>query len=334
MVLAEGVDITATIVARLISLTVTDQAGVESDSFDLLLDDSDDLIEPPRKGAKIRIFMGYVETGLTYMGEFTVDEVEVALPPQELRITGKAADMRDAMKAQKTREFGDNPKLATVFGKIAQDHGLTLKIAPDLAGKAIDYLAQTEESDLHLATRLAARFDAIAKVADGKLVVAKRGAASAASGQPMPAVTLTVTDIKKVRGKLKDRERFGAVKARWHDQPVAKKTDVQEKRGDGPVYTLRETYPTEAEARDACKAKLQEMQRREADISIEMAGDPRMAAEVKLTLAGVSQKLDGDYVIKRARHTMKGSKPGFTTQVEGEPPGRPKAGQSGSGSAK
>jgi len=322
LILADGVDITASIFGRVISLTVTDKAGVDSDTFDLLLDDSDDLIEPPRAGIKLKIFMGYVETGLVYMGEFTVDEREVALYPRELRISGKAADMRAALKSPKTRAFDDKPNLKTIFGTIAADHGLTLRIAPDLASKSVEYLAQTEESDMNLMTRVAQKFDAITKVADGKLVVTKRGSASNASGVPMPHVPLTLPDIKKLRAKLMDRGRFGEVKARWHDQAKAKKAEVSEKQGDGPSYTLRETYPTEAEAREACKARLAEMQRREADISFEMPGNPFMAAEMKITLMLVSRKVDGVYIVKQARHIMKGSKPGYSTQIEGEPPGR------------
>lgn len=329
LVLADGIDITAIIMTRMMSLSVTDQAGVESDTFDLLLDDEDDLIDPPRKGAKLKIFMGYRETGLAYMGEFTVDEVDVGLIPRDLRISGKAADMRAAMKSQKTREFGDKPTLKIVYGKIAADHGLELKIAPELSSKSIEYLAQTEESDMNLATRLARRFDAVAKIADGKMIVTKRGSASSASGKAMATITVSYSDIKKGRGKLKDRERFGAVKANWHDQAKAKKTEVQEKQGEGPVYTLRETFPTEAEAREACKAKLQEMQRREADISLELPGNTAIVAEAKLILTDVSRKLDGEYVIKRARHTFKGSKPGYTTQVEAEPPGRRKDAKDG-----
>lgn len=333
LVLADGIDITATIMARLLSLTVTDKAGVESDTFDLLLDDSDDLIDPPRKGAKLKIWVGYSpegimppggSAGLTYLGEFVVDEVEVALPPRELRITGKAADVRETAKQPRTRSFDDKPTLKTLFGKIASDEKLELKIAPELASKTVEYVAQTEESNLNFMTRLASRFDAIAKIADGKLVVSKRGSAQSAGGKPMPVIALSILDIIKARGKLKDRERFGAVKARWHDQGKAKKQEVTEKNGEGPVFTLRETYPTEAEAREACKAKLAEAQRREADISIEMEGRPDASAEAKIILAGVSRKLDGEYVAKQVRHILKGTKPGYRTQIEGEPPGRKK----------
>lgn len=327
MVLAEGVDITAMIMGRLISLSVNDKPGIDADSFDLTLDDTDDLIEPPRTGAKIKIFMGYMETGLTYMGEFVCDEPQVSVVPRTLTISGKSANVRDGLKAPKTRAFDDKPDLKKIYGKIASDHGLELKIDSGIGGKTLEYLAQTDESDLHLATRIAERFGAIAKIADGKLIVTKRGSGQSASGQAMPARIITLTDIKKASGKLKDRGRFGSVKARWHDQPKAKKPEVEEKHGEGPAFTLRQTFATEAEAKDACKAKLAELQRRQADCSIEIMGDATLGAEAKITLLGVSRKLDGGYIVKSAKHTMRGSKPGFSTALELEPPDQPKGGK-------
>lgn len=322
---AEGADITAAIGARLLTLSVTLKPGLNADSFELLVDDTGDLIEPPRKGAKLKIWMGYVETGLVYMGQYTVDEIDVSISPQELKISGKAANMRDGLKSQRTRHF-DDKTLKDVYAQVAKDEGLKLAIDADIGKTAVPYEAQTEESNLHLMTRLAEKYGAIAKVGDGTLTVTRRGTGKTATGKAMPTITVRRSDIKKGRGKLKDRSRYGSVSAAWHDRGKATKRAVTEQQGEGPSYTLRHPFQTEAEARDACKAKLAELQRREADISYSTEGNPAYDAETKLVLTGVSRKLDGDWIVKQVRHTMTGTG-GFETQVEAETPGQRKDGK-------
>lgn len=323
MVQVDGADITGRISSRLLTLSVTLKPGRNSDTFELLVDDTDDLIDPPRKGAKVKIWMGYVETGLTYMGEYTVDDIGVSITPQELKISGKAADMRATAKSQRTRHF-DNKTLKDVYGQIAKDEGLKLSIDSTIGAIKVPYEAQTEESNLHLMTRLGDKYGAIAKVGDGQLSVTKRGSGTTASGKPMVTILVTRQDIKKGNGKLKDRPRFGSVSATWHNQKQARKQEVKENQGEGPNYSLRHPFQTEEEARAACKAKLAEMQRAEADLSYSTIGDVRYDAETKLKLVGVSRKLDGDWIVKQVRHTLRGSSAGFETQVEAETPGQRK----------
>lgn len=330
---AEGQNITALVAGRLKSLRVVLKPGRNADTFELLIDDTGDVMETPRKGAKLKIWMGYVEIGLTYMGQFTVDEVSVNLVPQELRISGKAANVRDSAKSQKTRHFDDGTTLQKVYQKIAADNGLTLSIDGTIGKIKTEYLLQSEESDLHLATRLADKYGAIAKVADGKLIVTKRGSAQSASGKAMETIIITRQHIKKGGGKLKDRARYGSVSATWHDQTKAKKTAVKESQGEGPDYQLRQTFQTAEEAKAACKAKLAELQRQEADVSFTTQGNPRIDTETRLRWVGVSRKLDGDWIVKQAAHIMAGSPPGYETQVEGETPGQRKD-QKGKGKGK
>ena len=70
-----------------------------------------------------------------------------------------------------------------VLRQVASDNGLTAQIDATLAAIQIDkIIAQTGESDMHLVTRLARRFGAIAKVAQGQLVFAPRGSGTTAAG--------------------------------------------------------------------------------------------------------------------------------------------------------
>ena len=79
---------------RLLLLRTTDKPGMESDDFELRIDDRDSAVSLPNRGASIEIFLGYIGTALTRLGRYTVDEVELSGPPDTLVIRGKASDMR------------------------------------------------------------------------------------------------------------------------------------------------------------------------------------------------------------------------------------------------
>src|SRR3954447_26033415 len=72
-----GANISAAVAQRLLSLTVRDLAGDESDTFILRLDDNIPRIPLPAPGDLVTVQMGYAETGLVDMGEFYLNEIEL-----------------------------------------------------------------------------------------------------------------------------------------------------------------------------------------------------------------------------------------------------------------
>ncbi|PPE03090.1 Phage late control D protein (GPD) [Holospora curviuscula] len=96
---AQGNLITGLIKQRLISLRITDEAGITSDSVEICLDDRDSLIEMPSSGSKLQVHLGYIETGLVSMGLYIVDEVTLEDHPQVMKIKGHAADLKASFKS-------------------------------------------------------------------------------------------------------------------------------------------------------------------------------------------------------------------------------------------
>ena len=88
-ILADSQDITDRIRDRLLSLRVTDEAGIKSDTVEIKLDDRDALIAWPEHGAELEVLLGYQKSGLTRMGLYVVDEVEHGGPPNALTIRAK-----------------------------------------------------------------------------------------------------------------------------------------------------------------------------------------------------------------------------------------------------
>lgn len=101
-IIANARDITDLLKDRLISLQLTDRSGLQSEECEIRLDDRDDRIAFPRKCVLLRISLGWEGQGLSFMGAYTVDEIEFSGPPRTLTIRGKPADM--ACLAKSPRE--------------------------------------------------------------------------------------------------------------------------------------------------------------------------------------------------------------------------------------
>ncbi len=66
-IVADGKNITALINDRLLTLRTSDKPGMESDEFEVRIDDRDGAVALPSRGANIEIFMGYA--GLDVAGQ-------------------------------------------------------------------------------------------------------------------------------------------------------------------------------------------------------------------------------------------------------------------------
>ena len=92
-----------------------------------------------------------------------------------------------------------------------------------LKGLLIDHIDQANESDLAFLTRLAGQCDAIATVKSGRLMFIKAGQGTTASGQPLPAITITRQDGDQHRFSVADRDAYTGVTAYWQDNKAAEK---------------------------------------------------------------------------------------------------------------
>ena len=121
-IVADGADITALINDRLLLLRTTDKPGMESDDFELRIDDRDSAVSLPSRGASIEVFLGYSGTALTRLGRYTVDEVELSGPPDTLVIRGKASDMRGSGKTTRSGSW-EGVSLASIVKDVAARNG-------------------------------------------------------------------------------------------------------------------------------------------------------------------------------------------------------------------
>lgn len=304
---------------RLISCEVTDKEGVSSDTVSIDLADWPPAAIP-RKGAIIRVWMGYGIAGMVYRGAYTADEIEAHCLPYRMTITGKSADLRKEMKANKERHW-DKKTVSAIVSEIAGEHGLAPLVDGSVGAHQYEWMGQQDESDIHFLERLAKRHNAIFAVKDGKLIFARRGAGMTAGGAGLTGIVVTKADLIEGTCKVRfsDRNSYKEVAAYWQDKDEAKRVEVKEPSDpvSSAIYRLGEPFASEDEAKKAAAAKAKELKRAGTTTSCEIIGNPAAFAGAPMTYAGVRPGVDGiPFIIETAR--LKFSKDGFTTTLDGK----------------
>jgi len=313
MIVVGGADVTALFRDRLISITVTDNSGEQSDEIEIELDDRDYILEEPRRGAALVVHLGYAGDGLYPVGRFVVDEAWPEGPPDVLKIKGKAADMRGALKATRNRSWRETT-VGEIVATIAGEHGLEPAVADDLVDVPVEHRDQTGESDLHFLTRLGREHDAVAAPKGGRLVFAPVASGVSASGEKLAEVVLDRSDLTDWKGVSADRESFGTVRARYRDVGAAR-TVFATAGGGEPVRTLRNTYPTEAAAKAAADAEIARQGRATGGVELTMPGRPEIAAQTPIILTGLRPSLSRRWIATTVVHRLDWSSGGFVTTV-------------------
>ena len=305
-ILADGADATASIADRLIALTVTDEEGIKADKLTLELDDRDRLIEIPPAGAVLSLSLGFRGAGLTRMGRFVVEGRAGSGPPDVLTIEAKAADMAGSIRAPKTRAWR-NITLGDIARTIAGEANLKPVVGEDIAGTSYTMVAQTAESDLHLLTRLAGVLDATAKPADGRLVIVRRGSATAADGAPIAPVRILRDRLQRYDWDLGERGKYKSVTAEWSEPSTATLHKVTVGSGD-PERRLRHPFGSQDEAQRAAQAALDRAERGNTGVSGELSGFwPGLFAGGLVAFPDLRPQLSGPFQLTSVRHALKGA---------------------------
>ena len=306
---ANGGDITSLIADRLISLRLNEQAEQQSDSLEISLDDRDKRVPVPANGTWLRVWLGYSKP--LYMGAFAVDEVELSMGPRSMVIKATASNTAPTLQKEQRTKSWHNTTLGAVVQEIAGRHNVVPVIKGSLATTQIKHEDQTNESDQAFLTRMAQKFKATIKPADGKLVVVPRGDKDNAG-----SVTIRQEDVTNWRATLKNRGAYGGVKARYLDRTLNKEKTVSAGQSGGalPVFEEKQLYKSQTEAQKAADSRLQSLRAGEVRISITLPGRPDVNAEGLVTLQGFRGEVDGTWNVKQVTHDLSGS--GYVTTVE------------------
>lgn len=312
-IIVQGNDITTMVADRLLSCEITDQAGVKSDRLTIVLDDRDQRLQVPKTGEKIEVSLGYAGKTMARMGLYTVDEIDVSGPAREMTIRANAADLTGDIKGPKERSW-DNVTLGDLVKAIAKDNKLKPVISASLASRKLDHIDQTE-SDMQLLQRICADNGATCKVAGGRLIVAPRAGGKAADGKKLPTAIIGADMCESWHATLAKRNDYKSVLAYYQDVNKARRTGVTVGSGT-PKLTMKNTYASKEEARQAAESRLNSLKRGGSKISISgLIGDPEICAERPAILTGFRTGLDEeDWLINSVTHSFNSS--GYVCNLE------------------
>ena len=313
---ADKKDVTDLISQRLISINITDETGLVSDTCEILLDNRDNVLEIPSLGANLEICLGYEDKPLTKIGDYIVDDVEVSSPPSQMRITGKATntqlkDLNKKIKAPRSRSW-HKYTLVGIITKIADEHNFEAVIDEYFKQIYVSHLDQTDESDISFLNSLAKDYGAFVKSASGKVLFFRKGRSISASGKELPTIRISEQEITSWNLSISDLEKFGKVIAKWHNFSTGKEEDVFIGERD-PAYNMRYKFIDANRAREAARNKLAEFQRGAERLSFSTIGNPHLSAENKINITDIKYLKNKNWVITSVNHSL--SDQGYTTQV-------------------
>ncbi|HGF6522469.1 phage late control D family protein [Yersinia enterocolitica] len=327
---------------RLISLTLTDNRGFEADMLELVIDDADQKVALPKRGAQIDIALGWKGEPLVNKGRFTVDEISHTGPPDQLIVTARSADFRDTFNVKREYSWHDIT-VGKVVASIASRYDLKAGVSEDLGKIEIDHADQTSESDISFLTRMAEKLGAITTIKNGMLLFMHPGRAVSQSGKLLPAITITRASGDKHSFRVADRDAYTGVTAYWLDLNYGKpqKTSIRRKRKsktppkvktpastskegnylegvEGNVFVMRETFKTERAARRAAAARWSKLQRGAAEFTMTLArGRADLFPELPAVMQGFKPEIDqAAWLITQVTHTIGDN--GFTTALNFE----------------
>jgi len=310
---------------RLLSVSLTDNAGIEGDSVSITLDDRDYKLEWPPKGKQITVKMGYKETGLVKMGDFEIDQVRhKESQAATLEITANAQKHKTSNIKQTVTQPWDEKPLQQIVSTIAGRNGYAPDVHPDLASIYFPHLDQTEEGDIHFLTRIAEQYDAYCKLQDGKLLFYPRDETlGTVTVERSSAKQWTPQGWKTIESSLSfsvnTRHEYKSVKAYWQNEHENQRVyeGVPQSLPE-PVHELRKTYESKEKALEAANSKFKELARNTGTVeNLQIPGDPMVRAEMDLVLVGFRPEACSiPWVIKTATHVIDNG--GYKTTVKAE----------------
>lgn len=324
----DGENVTEPLSNRLMSLTLSDNKGFESDVLTMTFDDADGQVILPSRGVKIRLAIGWKGEPLYVKGSFIINKVEHTGAPDRITVSASSADVCNTLNTRQNRSWHQTT-VGAVVEKIASDNNLSAELGKGTADKPVEHLDQTNESDASFLMRLARMYGATASMKDGHLLFFLMGQGTTASGIPLSLITLNRKEGDSHRFALDDVNTYSGVQAHWLDtqepeKESTTKADRQQKSGgnawlegqDGNVLVLNRTYASRSEAQRAAKVQLARLQRGTVTFSLTLAeGRADLFTEMPVKVVGFKQPIDdANWTISNLQHALSPTT-GFTTVI-------------------
>lgn len=305
------------VMARLMTLSVTDNKNLDADELTITLDDHDGALALPKRGVKLQCWMGFEDAGVHDMGTYIVDSCEWSGSPDTISITAKSADFKSSLKSGHSQSY-HNKTLGEIAETVSKRQQLTLSIKPELVSIDVGHVDQTDESDIHLLTRLCHQYGAVVNIKHGKLLIFTANSNVSASGHPLDITIITRQTGDQFRYSVEDRQSdYDNVSASYQDTKTATRKTVNNNEAKTKTRRLKGTYKSKEAATAAANAEAKRIKEEQAKFSITTAyAYPAVTTESPITLQGFKADIDAlKWTVDKATHTY-GKSSGLTTQLE------------------
>lgn len=313
-----GKDVGSIIQDRLISMTITDNRGIESDSLEIELSDHDGLLAIPPKGVEIEAWIGWSNSGLVYKGKYIVKERTHTGPIDVLSLRAESADLKATFKKKKERSF-DNKTIADIIQTIATEQGLDARINEEIGQVVLAHIDQNE-SDANLITRIALEHDAIATVKNGCLLFMPAGSGKTFKGSSFPDTIITRNDgDTHTFSDTNGGDDVSGVTAYYYDSEKAKKQKITIGMSDENTREIRHIQRDKKTAEYIAQAEYNRLKSNTATFSFKLAkGSPELIPEMPLMFSGFKSLIDEIiWLGTKIKHQLDASG-GYTTDVDAE----------------
>ena len=324
----EGIDRTAQVEQRLISLSMTDKSGTEADELSITLSDRDAALPLPTKGNQIRLWLAMPDTGdMIDKGTFTIDEAEHSGTPDQMMIRAKSADFKSSLKVKRSNSYHQH-KLGEIAQTVAKRHELILAMEDSAAGIAVDHIDQHRESDINLLTRLCDQYGLLCTIKAGRLIIKSIGNGQAPSGAALAQIAITRHSGDSHRYSRADRTSdYDETTASYHDDKSGKTKHISVKDGkskpmdalpNDKSHVLTKPAKSKSEAVSKANASANKKARQVASFDLTLAvARPDIIADSPATVRGFRPYIDQhQWTVVEVTHDLSGS--GYSTGIKCE----------------
>ena len=292
-----GKDVTQNIKKHLVSLTFKDESDNKADNLTISFDN---LFKRPNYKDKIKLYLGYKESGLYYCGAFLVQTTE--RNQNSLRVSATSVNFSAPNKEKKNLSY-ENINLVDLVKKIADRNSLNYKC--DFDEVFFKHLAQTNESDLHLLNRLATMYNATFNIKNNTIIFIKK------QSNNLAVFEIDRKIVNSYSIKYANKTLYKSTKAIYHDTKENKIKSVIYKKGE-PQFLLQDTFKDENEALKRAEGVLSLLNSGTVNGNLSIDG-MNIIAGAKLKLKNFGED-DGEYFIKSVSHNYNSS--GYICRVE------------------
>jgi hypothetical protein len=326
-VTVKGQDISARIAPRLVSLTISDNQGGESDEVEIVVSDHDGAVQLPDTGDTLTVAIGWqmdggagqgaqvqdFPLGMVDKGAYTIQAVEYSGAPDVITLRARAANLLDELRTIKDRSW-HKTTVGAIIQSIAVTNKLKASIDKDIAVRKVPHADQAHESDASFLRRLGRQMDCLCSIKNGTLLFSQARKAQTPSGKQLPPVSIVRSDGDQHRWARADRDSYSGVKAYYNNIKRGTRSSVMAGIS-GRAKTLRQTFASEADALAAARAEWLRIQRGIYSFDITLArGRADLMPQRPAVVSGYKKQIDETpWIITNVRHSL--SSGGYTSHI-------------------